>query len=50
MPAAVVPAALEDGGEAGQIGIDISEGVDQRMTNAGLCREMNDIRETVLLE
>ena len=50
MPAAIVPAALENGGEAGEIGIDISKRIDQRMTNAGLRREMNDIRKAVLLE
>ena len=50
MPAAVVPAAFEDSCEAGQIGIDIGERIDERMPNAGLRGQMNDVRKTMFLE
>ena len=50
MPAAIVPATFEDSREAGQIGIDIGERIDERMPNAGLRREVNDVRKAMLLE
>src|SRR6516162_8519410 len=50
MAAAVVSATFENGGEAGQIGIDIGEGIDERMSNTGLRSQVNDVRETMLLE
>ena len=34
--AAVVSSTFENGGEADQIGIDISKGIDERMSNTGL--------------
>src|SRR5690242_17559291 len=50
MAAAVVPATFEDGGEAGQIGIDIGERIDERMPNTSLRGEVNDVRKTMFLE
>src|SRR5215510_3800266 len=50
MTAAVVPATFEDGGEAGQIGIHIGKGSDERMPDTGLRSQVNDVRETILLE
>src|SRR6185437_2380168 len=50
MSASVVAASLEYRGKARQVGIDIGEGIDQRLTNAGLRSKMNDVWETVLLE
>src|SRR5262245_19617079 len=50
MTAAVVPATFEDGGEACQIGIHISEGIDERMPDTGLGSQVNDVRETMRLE
>src|SRR6476660_7054430 len=50
MAAAVVPATFKDGGEAGQIGIDIGERIDERMPNTGLRGEVNDVRKTMFLE
>src|SRR5215467_3039726 len=50
MTAPVVAATFENGGEAGQIGIDIGEGIDERMPNTGLRGQVNDVRETMLPE
>ena len=50
MPAAIVAAALEDVGEAGQIGIHIGVRIDQRIAHAGLRREMNHIGKAMLRE
>ena len=50
MPAAIVPAAFENGRKAGEIGIDIGKRIDQRMADAGLRRKMNDIGKAMLLE
>ena len=43
-------AAFENGGEAGQIGIDVGEWVDQRISNTGLRAEMNNMRKAKLFE
>src|SRR4029077_18989311 len=45
-----VSATFENSGEAAQIGIDICKWVGQRISNAGLRGEMNDIRKVVLFE
>ena len=50
MPAAVVAAALEDVGEADEIGVDIGVRIDQRMAHARLRREMDDMGKAVTLE
>ena len=50
MSTVIVTAAFENGGEAGQIGIDVREWVDQRMSNAGLRAKMNNMRKAELFE
>ena len=50
MPAAVVPAAFEDIGEADQIGIHIGVRIDQRIAHAGLRGEMDDMGKAMLRE
>ena len=42
MPAAIVPASLEDRREAGEVGVDIGKRIHQGMTNAGLRRQVHD--------
>jgi hypothetical protein len=50
MSAAIMTAAFENGGEAGQIGIDVGEWVDQRMPDTGLRGKMYNVRKAELLE
>ena len=50
MPAAIVPAAFENIGEADEIGIHIGVRIDQRMAHAGLRREMHHERKAMLRE
>lgn len=50
MPAAIVPASLEDRREAGEVGVDIGKRIHQGMTNAGLRRQVHDIGKLMLLE
>ena len=48
MPAAVVPAAFQDIGEADDVGIDIGVRIDQRKSHAGLRAEMHHVGEAML--
>ena len=48
MPAAVVAAAFQHVDEALDVGIDIGVRIFKRIAHAGLRREMDDMRETVL--
>ena len=50
MSAAIVTAAFENGRETRQVSIHIGEWIDERISNARLCREVNDIWKAVLLE
>src|SRR5262249_1610412 len=50
MPTVVVSATFENGGEACQISIDVCEWIDQRISNAGLRPEVNDVRKSVFSE
>ena len=50
MPAAVMAAAFQDVGEAGEVGVDIGIRIGQRVTHAGLRAEMHDVRKAVLGE
>jgi len=45
-----MPAALQNIGEAGQIGVDISMRILQRVAYAGLSGEVNHHRKTIPLE
>ena len=50
MPAAIVAAAFEHVDEAFEIGVDVSVRMVGRITHAGLRREMDHDRETMLLK
>ena len=50
MAASVVPAPLENIGEAGQVGIHIGMWMIDRITHAGLCRQMRHGLETAIVE
>ena len=50
VPAAMMPASLQNVGEAGQIGVDIGVRVLQRIPDAGLGCEVNHHRKAMLPE